>query len=727
MAGGADLLLKGIVEFLMKGTGLRDATKGTKKLGAESKKTTKQLNLQGQAGQELGRKLQTFLGVAAIAALVKSAVTEFAKYERGLQGVKQAVDAFGASGEAAVPRVRAFLETMERGTGVLRQESLPTFLKFVGILEDVEGAMFATKLSADLTNASLGDMRTNGERLANLLQGEVQEASKSLGLVVRKTSGEMKTQSELVQELSEKWFGFSETTSDTQSGLETMSAEWNELKQSLGAGLSLVVGPLAFAFSFLVDSIRTVGLAFGVGALQIIEVVKTVGSSLFAMFNLKKLITEGPKAYWNAIDGAYRDGIRNIVTLGEGFQDELTAIWAKGGKDQVVARQEAIDSLLKTAGAKQRETEAKEQARTVEKAARAAAVALREEQRIATQRFQINKQAADAILRARISAEKQFSKSRTALEIQLLDRQRARAVEAAREIGADVSMIEGAFALEAENILNDAEKARTEAALDAARERNAALLEIEIELLESRLELLEEEDDLRLELLEDILEKRMELELAAFEGTEEEKAKIQDKWNNKIEKAEKDHADAKIKIAEMESESRREIMGVIAGTAIQTMTAVFGEHKSFAIAQALVDTYMGANMAFSTAPNAIVGAILAAMAVAFGLANVARIASSNPSGGSGFDDPIHDRMARMGGRRWASDLLQNIDLGFQEGLGGVFSTLAEQGANQVSNVTNDNSQTNHFGAVLGGRAAARQISRTLEKARFRDLRARGVS
>lgn len=61
--------------------------------------------------------------------------------------------------------------------------------------------------------------------------------------------------------------------------------------------------------------------------------------------------------------------------------------------------------------------------------------------------------------------------------------------------------------------------------------------------------------------------------------------------------------------------------------------AFFALQKGFAIAQATIDTYAGANKAL--AQGGIFGPIAAASIIAFGLANVALIASMKPGGGAG--------------------------------------------------------------------------------------------
>src|SRR5207249_610100 len=89
------------------------------------------------------------------------------------------------------------------------------------------------------------------------------------------------------------------------------------------------------------------------------------------------------------------------------------------------------------------------------------------------------------------------------------------------------------------------------------------------------------------------------------------------------------------------------------------------------------------NVALKSAPPPF-NYILMAAAIAQGFANVANIESTNQNssgkgGGTqasppayratpptGFDDPLHDQIAYIGGRRWAEDVLRHMSTGARE-------------------------------------------------------------
>ena len=122
----------------------------------------------------------------------------------------------------------------------------------------------------------------------------------------------------------------------------------------------------------------------------------------------------------------------------------------------------------------------------------------------------------------------------------------------------------------------------------------------------------------------------------------------------------------------------------VASQGVAVARAAFGESKALAIADAIVNTYSGANQALGAYPPPY-SFIMAALVVAMGIANVAKITSSEPSTqGTGFDDPSNDRAAYLGGRRWAADMIGEFTKGVSSGWASGMT------AGVTNNTTNDN-------------------------------------
>ena len=125
-----------------------------------------------------------------------------------------------------------------------------------------------------------------------------------------------------------------------------------------------------------------------------------------------------------------------------------------------------------------------------------------------------------------------------------------------------------------------------------------------------------------------------------MENSEAVKAEIKKKFALKRNDIEKKSSKDEVKWSEMSS---KEKLGVASSTA-GNMAKILGEEsaagKAFAITQATIDTFQGANAAYSSMAKIpyvgpVLGAVAAAAAIASGIANVKAIASASPSGSSG--------------------------------------------------------------------------------------------
>ena len=118
-------------------------------------------------------------------------------------------------------------------------------------------------------------------------------------------------------------------------------------------------------------------------------------------------------------------------------------------------------------------------------------------------------------------------------------------------------------------------------------------------------------------------------------------------------------AKAGVVITKLTEDQKRDIisnsLGQIAGALGESSKA----GKGIAIAQALMDTYAGANKAL--AQGGIFGAISAAGIVAAGLANVARIKSTKPEGGGGGGSVPDTSVPEPSGPAVVGDMIPNME------------------------------------------------------------------
>jgi hypothetical protein len=146
---------------------------------------------------------------------------------------------------------------------------------------------------------------------------------------------------------------------------------------------------------------------------------------------------------------------------------------------------------------------------------------------------------------------------------------------------------------------------------------------------------------------------------------------IEQQYRSKRLAAEKRFVASKIQLDREEVRAKQEAGMAIAAASIGFARAAFGNKKAVQIAEIIMNT-AGAVMSIwdKWAWNPPVAGSLTVLAIATGAAQLAKVRSAQPEGGSGkgFDDPEHDRMARLGGRRWADDFVRETETGFREGI-----------------------------------------------------------
>ena len=121
----------------------------------------------------------------------------------------------------------------------------------------------------------------------------------------------------------------------------------------------------------------------------------------------------------------------------------------------------------------------------------------------------------------------------------------------------------------------------------------------------------------------------IELELAELEASYKLKLDMARKAGMDTTALEKQFSKQKSDIVREETNAKLEAFSGLAGA----LGSLAGESKELAIAQAIIDTYLGANKAF--AQGGTVGFITGAAVIAAGLANVKKIMEQDVGGGSG--------------------------------------------------------------------------------------------
>jgi len=137
----------------------------------------------------------------------------------------------------------------------------------------------------------------------------------------------------------------------------------------------------------------------------------------------------------------------------------------------------------------------------------------------------------------------------------------------------------------------------------------------------------------------ELLETQNEVRAEGLSGMQRELEELETSYKQKLEMARKSGMDTTA-IDKQFAKQKSDIIREQVNTQLEAFSglagalgALAGESKELAIAQAIIDTYVGANKAY--AQGGVVGFISAAAVIAAGLANVQKIMSTDVGGGGG--------------------------------------------------------------------------------------------
>lgn len=142
-------------------------------------------------------------------------------------------------------------------------------------------------------------------------------------------------------------------------------------------------------------------------------------------------------------------------------------------------------------------------------------------------------------------------------------------------------------------------------------------------------------------------------------GIAADKAEVSIALLRKQWEAEQKLAEGVIQLEQRKAQETRNAQDATLAAVSGTIMTLWGRNKAAASAAALIDAYAAAARALKDYP-APYSYVVAALALAAGLGRVKQIQSTN----LGFDDPTNDRMAYLGGRRWADDFIRHTAKGF---------------------------------------------------------------
>ena len=230
------------IEAFLKDVGLTDAKKRLDDLSTSTQKASTEFKKAEATASSFGQVLVGALAAGAITAFVKSSVVEFAKFDRALSITGMRLRQMGLNAEEATPKIRAMLQEIQDAGGPVITETLPAFNRFIGITKDVEAALAATSLAADIAEAKQIDLGTAAQSVAAILQGRYKQAATQLDISLVKLNGEIKTSEEVLSDAIAQYNGTTKATDDAQDSVDKFSNKWAEFKLRLGEMAAPLLG-----------------------------------------------------------------------------------------------------------------------------------------------------------------------------------------------------------------------------------------------------------------------------------------------------------------------------------------------------------------------------------------------------------------------------------------------------------------------------------------------------
>jgi hypothetical protein len=769
----ADLKLEMVIELALRGKELpKDASAEMRRMydAAQQAKTgldemSGGLVSAGKNVQMLGGLLVRFLGPVALAALVRSGISEFAKLERAWRSLEHQLQAIGIASQEAMPRIRALLEGIESGGGALRQDTIPAFQKFLGVLGDVNSAMYATKLASDLAEAGFGNVTSNAEQLVQLFQGRARGAAQAFGVALRDANGNAREASEILKELGDRYGGFGDKASDAQTEVSKLSAQMNKLKESVGAVAHPALTVLNLAIEAIGKTMRSIPPTIGLvlqGLADLINLPRLVASRwdwgaairetwLRYEDKMRDVWTKGGADLADALEqgrqdaeaaaasAALADAQRRAQTMETEVLRARLSVAKEGSAERLALELEVLErekaEAIKAAEERGDATSAIEERFRILREGRIAAHedavrqirerATKESEEQALRRARFEQGLEDELLRLRIEQAAEGSQERLKLELEMLERLEKRKLQEAEAAGANTLLVEEIF-LEARDALRqqyaDQEIARER---DLARQRQAHVEQLIGEIARLETENFERGSEERLKREYEEIERRRAQQVQEAERLRTDVELVHKKWDLERLKAQQRNAQERARIEAMMVQQQLQTQIAYASQAVALGQALFGQNKAIAIAQAIVDTWRAATQVLPNWP-------LAALVIATGLANIARIRSASPGGSGGAAGaatggggiPTVTGPAATAGMEGGSQLSAAVAAPSPAPPPPtpVIVQGGSTGPTQVSNDFSDRSERPFIvqGNVYGGDAGLRELRRLIQQAERQD-------
>lgn len=702
------LTLEMRIKSILEDQGLAGLATKLSKTEKEVDKLERKLKSAGKSSSGFGKELMGMAAGFGAAAFIKSAVVEFAKFERGLEGIHNQLRSMGQGD--AFPAVQEALTALEDSGRAMTADTIPAFQKFLGATGDASAAMEMVRVATDLTESGFGDVSTNVDRLTSILKGRGKQAAAEYGIALDKTNDFGKDGAAIFEQIAAKASLMAQNQSQADESLDSIEGTMARVRREVGQYFAPALQWVADSFIGLYKSVVTVGTALGAMFDGLITGAVNFGEVLGKALNIKRLLTEGPKAYMEEVTQAWQKMRRDWALSEESFQEQFQKIWAKKEVEQLKANAEAIEKVKGAIRRSQGDKDVEAAQKTAEKEL--------DIERKKTQGL-LDAEAKLAQARAEMAAE--GSDERLRLELAALEAQKLAEKFKERETVDALLAIDADYLAKKQALINtwwmkwldDLTKILEEADR-VQKEKDQGNLDASDALLQAQIDAAEEGSDLQQQLEEEQLLRRQERELADSKSEEEREEK---RKRHQIEQEQLrkrfDNADKR-----RDQEKKERILEQTSAVFGQ-LAAIFPKFKAFAIAEAIINTWLGVTKILQddTVPKWLEPIAIAAT-IATGMAQVSKIRSAKMAFGGLAQEPLYAEIAENAATRPEAVIPLGSLAGRAALAGAVRKGLAESGGAgtpaTASPVNNYFKEEHHYHAsVIRQERDMRQFNRKI--------------
>ncbi len=635
-----DWLKKASSETQAHGAATAGAAEQSKAFGEALDGVTSKL---GEAAAELG-------GVVAAFDFLKDVFKEAIQGEQAMTRFAAANTRFGDTSEEAKRKNELWIESMEKAAGVGKSELVPLYETLIASTESVASAQAGMNVALGISSVTGAELGGVVQQLTRYMDTGKVRGVGPLASEIRNLTKEGKSQKEILEILGQEWGNQAEKVNTHAMQVKRAAEEWNLFKEKLGeAGLGFT--------QYLKPALEWVAGAIATVVTKIQQFSSNLGS--VAVFSASVFDAVKAALHLN-ITEAKRILSDGFMALQEGFRDAALA-GQKAEKELLAGFKAESDAAKKTG---------KELGTDLAGGLHTAVASAKKDYELLLLQAKASAQGqVDELLKV-AAVYKQMSN-----DARLSQKERLQADENVRRSITEIGKLEAKEEV-------DEQKLREKAVADFFKKedekivkyRKAAAERLKIAEAEAKAEGRDNTAAMAayVELLKEETADYM-LELSTRAKAAETLAGIEKKLGDQ-------------KLQQAYS---------IADAAMTLASDVFGQSKEMSIAAAIINTAEGVTKAFSSAAPPL-SYVYAALTAAAGIAEIAKIESTSPSGGaggSGFDDPRNDFQAYVGGQKWAKDMVEQWTGGIASGFAGV---MKGQGGGQT--VVTNNSSVTHQGA-----------------------------